>query len=128
MNKKEYFLKCRSDYEEMLSVLEGIAFEYCKIKNYDIKSIDSISFEGDNVEVIYQSHGCGCCDHSEYASFPFSYTWEEGWQQKLIKEIELQALEAEKAKKEKEKKKKEADARADYNLYLKMKEKYEKSS
>jgi len=93
------------------------------IDNIQLRKVMDDYFE---FEVDIEEHHCGCCpgDYSSYV-IPASCLWTDGWaQQKREEKREANLAQVRKHLEDKEKAEKER-AEAEYQQYIKLKEKYD---
>jgi hypothetical protein len=109
----------------MPSILESMGYgEYYYYRSFSINWESPLSFNSNNELVLRLEFDVSCGD-TEYIYIPVEFLYDEDFIEKQKKRTEELKAQKEKEKEEKQKLMKEKLEKAEYNKYLKLKEKYE---
>ena len=119
----EKFIKESVDrYKQIYNKAEHIA----ELLHVAVGSIDSVDFDEDKVEYVFQYSCCGSVDY-DYACLPLRYMWMEDEEiLEDFRKLKEEEMEEKKRREEQEKKKREeAQAKAERTVYERLKKKFE---
>lgn len=111
-----------NNYEQIYNKAEHVA----ELLNVAIGCIDSVDFDENKIEYVFQYSCYGSVDYG-YACLPLRYMWMEDEEiLEDFRKLKEEEMEEKKRKEEQEKKKREeAQAKAEKTMYERLKKKFE---